>query len=163
MVNGNHFLYPSTLIVSNSPTWITTILGSCVAVCLYDPIMKTGGINHYMLPFWNGNGLATPKYGNIAIDRLIDELLKKGCYKNNLVAKVFGGGNITQMVSNTYNIHQRNISIARTVLEAHDIPVIKSSVGGDQGRKIQFNPVSGKVLHKFIVRSKQMQIFQNEK
>jgi len=163
MVNSKHFLYPSTLMVSSNSRWITTILGSCVAVCLYDPVKKIGGMNHYMLPFWNGKGLASPKYGNIATEKLIEELVKMGSYKQNLIAKVFGGGNIFQGINTTYNVHQRNIAIARSILDAHGIPVIKSSVGGDQGRKIQFNPVSGKVLHKFIISSNQMQIVKNEK
>lgn len=163
MVNGKHFLYPSTLIVSDSSTWIITILGSCVAVCLYDPIGKIGGVNHYMLPFWNGKDLASPKYGNIAINKLIDEMLKMGSRKNNLIAKVFGGGKINQTINSLYKINERNISIAETILNDHGIPVVGSSVGGVRGRKIQFNPESGEVLHKFIIRTNQMQILQNEK
>lgn len=160
MANGNHFLYPSTLFVSNTSTWIVTILGSCVAVCLHDPVLKNGGMNHYMLPYWNGNGLASPKFGNVAIDKLIDVMLQRGSKKSNLTAKVFGGGRITQSNTNPYNISQRNITIAETLLTEHGIPIISSSVGGYHGRRIQFNPVSGEVLHKFIVPGKQVQIAQ---
>ena len=63
-----HYLYPSALFVKKEGHMVTTVLGSCVAVCLYDKVMGIGGINHYMLPFWNGNELASPKYGNIAIE-----------------------------------------------------------------------------------------------
>jgi len=160
MVNGNHFLYPSTLFVSDSSTWIITILGSCVAVCLHDPVLKSGGMNHYMLPYWNGNGLASPKFGNVAIDKLIDVMLQRGSKKSNLTAKVFGGGRITQSSANPYNISQRNIAIAEALLKEHGIPVLNVSVGGYQGRKIQFNPVSGEVLHKFIVPGKYVQLAQ---
>jgi chemotaxis protein CheD len=89
---STHFLYPSALFASRERHKVSTILGSCVAVCLYDPIAQIGGINHFMLPFWNGQGLASPKYGNIAIERLVEKMISLGCKKNNLKAKVFGGG-----------------------------------------------------------------------
>lgn len=157
MVNGKHFLYPSTLIVSNSSNWIITILGPCVAVCLHDTVEKAGGMNHYMLPFWNGRDLASPKYGNIAIKKLVDEMMAMGSNKNNLIAKVFGGGKITQAIDSAYKINERNIAIAKIMLQEYEIPVISSSVGGKKGRKIQFNPESGEVLHKFIMSNSQMQ------
>ena len=69
-----HFLYPSTLFASREPFIVNTILGSCVAVCIYDTVLKFGGINHYMLPFWNGQGLASPKFGNIAIHKLLEKI-----------------------------------------------------------------------------------------
>ena len=158
MISNNHFLYPSTLIVSGSSSWIITILGSCIAICLHDPVLRIGGMNHYMLPLWNGDGLASPKYGNVAIEKLITEMLVRGSKKSNLVAKMFGGGRITQSNTNPYNIGHRNISIADTMLKEFGIQVVGSSVGGSQGRRIQFNPVSGKVLHKFIIPSKHVHI-----
>ena len=69
---------------------MTTVLGSCVSICLWDAHARVGGINHYLLPLWNGEGLPTPKYGNIAIERLIDKVRGLGGGKK-LVAKVFGG------------------------------------------------------------------------
>ncbi len=151
MENGRCFLYPSTILVSEKPLWITTILGSCVAVCLYDCVLRIGGMNHYMLPYWNGEGLASPKYGNIAIRKLIDAMLIKGSNNYNLIAKVFGGANISQINSRTYNIHLRNIEVAKSMLKEDKIPIISSSVGGSWGRKIQFNTESGRVLHKSII------------
>ena len=74
MERPKHFLYPGAIYISPEPTLITTILGSCVAICLYDPILQIGGMNHYMLPLWNGQGLASPRYGNIAIEKLITNL-----------------------------------------------------------------------------------------
>jgi chemotaxis protein CheD len=153
METNKHFLYPSTLFVSGKPTWITTILGSCVAVCLYDPVFKIGGMNHYMLPYWNGEGLASPKYGNLAISKLFDEMLARGCKKHHLVAKVFGGGKMSQININTFNIHQRNIEVATNMLNDSEIPIISSCLGGNRGRKIQFNTETGKVLHKFIANN----------
>jgi chemotaxis protein CheD len=60
--NNSHFLYPAALFASSQPYVINTILGSCVAVCLWDPVYKVGGMAHYMLPLWNGEGLASPKW-----------------------------------------------------------------------------------------------------
>ncbi len=102
-----------------------------------------------MLPFWNGDGLESPKYGNIAINRLIDELVALGASKNNLVAKIFGGGKVLADVK-SFHIGERNIAIAYKILEEERIPVVASSTGGDRGRKIIFNPLTGDVLQKYL-------------
>ena len=90
----SHFLYPSAIFASPEPYVIKTILGSCVAVCFWDRVLKIGGMCHYMLPFWNGEGLASPKYGNIAIEKLLEKMYALGSNRFNIVAKVFGGGEI---------------------------------------------------------------------
>ena len=84
-----HYLYPSALFASARPHKVVTVLGSCVSVCLWDPFLRIGGINHYMLPLWNGEGLASPKYGNIAIEKLIERMLYLGSRKSNLQAKIW--------------------------------------------------------------------------
>ncbi|MEM9829131.1 MAG: chemotaxis protein CheD [Bacteroidota bacterium] len=144
-----HFLLPSTLFVSKVSYDITTVLGSCVAVCLYDQKLRFGGMNHFMLPVWKDEGLATPKYGNIAIPRLIDEILALGANKNNLVAKVFGGAN-SLMESNVYKVGERNIQIAFELLKHHKIPVIKSDTGGKRGRKIMMNSGTHRIYLKYV-------------
>jgi len=144
------FLYPSALFASSKPHEITTILGSCVSVCLYDANLGIGGINHYMLPYWNGKGLASPKYGNIAIEKLISKLISLGCDKNNLVAKVFGGGEVIQSNNNQFSIGERNIEVANTMLKEQKIRIFSSSTGGKNGRKIIFNTATGDVMHRFI-------------
>lgn len=145
-----HFLYPAALYVSQSPILVNTILGSCVSVCLYDTTLKIGGINHFMLPLWNGQGLASPKYGNIAIEKLLDKMLSLGCKQGSLKAKVFGGGEIIETNIAQFHIGDRNIIIANEMLQEYKIPVIAKSVGGKLGRKIQFNTETGEVKHKFI-------------
>ncbi len=145
-----HFLYPSALYAKPDPTLISTILGSCVAVCIYDPVLSIGGMNHFMLPLWNGDGLASPRYGNIAIDKLIHKLESLGSKKSNLKAKIFGGGEVINSAGNSFNIGERNIAIAKEILSLEKIPIIASSVGGKLGRKIIFNTQSGEVFHKFI-------------
>jgi chemotaxis protein CheD len=148
-----HFLYPSTLFASQEPYIINTILGSCVAVCFYDPVIKAGGINHYMLPFWNGEGLASPKYGNIAIEKLLEKMMAMGCNRSRLIAKVFGGGEVIDTQISQFNIGERNIQVAQQVLKEMKISISGQSLGGKQGRKIQFNTQTGAVLHKFIMKA----------
>ncbi|SMO57949.1 chemotaxis protein CheD [Saccharicrinis carchari] len=145
-----HFLYPSSLFVSKEPHLVKTILGSCVAVCLWDSKLKIGGINHFMLPTWNGNDLASPKYGNIAIDKLIDRLLFLGSKSENLQAKIFGGGEIMHTGNAKTMIGERNIRIAHLMLDERKIPVVASSTGGSRGRKIIFFTDTGEVRHKLL-------------
>ena len=144
------FLYPAALHAGNEPTQVITILGSCIAVCLWDPVLKIGGINHYMLPLWNGHGLASPRYGNIAIDKLITKMISLGSNKNNLKAKVFGGGEVLKTETSGFNIGTRNIELAENLLREKNIPIISSSTGGKFGRKILFNTETGEVRMKYI-------------
>ena len=86
---ARHYLYPGTLFAHRQAHLVTTVLGSCVSVCLWDAAARVGGINHYLLPLWNGEGLATPKYGNIAIVKLIEKVQSYGA-GGKVVPKVFG-------------------------------------------------------------------------
>lgn len=144
---AKHFLYPSSLYVSRDPHLVTTVLGSCIAVCLFDPKEKAGGINHYMLPLWNGEGLASVKFGNIAIEKLIEEMELRGSDRKNLYAKLFGGAS---QVNYSMQIGQRNIEIARKLLIENNINIVAESVGGSQGRKIIFNTYTGEVRMKYV-------------
>lgn len=144
----NHFLYPGALFARNGQCVITTVLGSCVSICLWDPILKVGGMNHYMLPLWNGEGLPSPKYGNIAIPMLIEKMLSLGCRKDGLVAKYFGGGHVLENQNDFLNVGERNIILAKDILKTEDIRIASQDVGGTTGRKIVFHTSSGAVLVK---------------
>ncbi len=100
-----------------------------------------------MLPFWNGEGLASPKYGNVATTKLIEKMIQMGSSKQTMVAKVFGGAN---QIQGTSSVGERNILIAKEVLKEHKIPVVAESVGGGIGRKVKFNTSTGEVLMKFL-------------
>ena len=125
---------------------VTTVLGSCVSVCLWDPAARVGGINHYLLPRWNGDGLRTPKYGNIAIPMLVEKLLEAGCSRASLKAKVFGGGSVLENSSGLLNVGERNIHFAESALDEARIPVIGKDVGGTSGRKLLFVTGTGDVF-----------------
>jgi len=148
-----HFFYPAELFVSKTPYQINTILGSCVAVCLIDPVLNIGGMNHYMLPYWNGQGLASPKYGNIAIEKLIDKMISMGSNKNNIKAKIFGGGEVIETQVVQFHIGLRNIEVARLLLDEKKIPIISSSVGGKLGRKIELITHTGEVRQKYVQKT----------
>ncbi|HKJ05815.1 MAG TPA: chemotaxis protein CheD [Geopsychrobacteraceae bacterium] len=141
-----HYLYPGALFVDSRPHLVTTVLGSCVAVCLWDSVQKVGGINHYLLPLWNGEGLSTPKYGNIAIEKLISGMLDLGCKKKYLVAKLFGGAALWQNQHGLLRVGDRNASLAQDILKEHNIPIVASDLLGEQGRKIIYNTETGAVL-----------------
>ena len=147
------FLYPAALFTDNKPFIVNTLLGSCISVCLWDTVLKIGGINHFMLPLWNGVGLASPRYGNIAIEKLLEEMIRRKCRKSNLIAKIFGGAAIIQTSPNFINIGSRNIDIAIKILEEKKIPIVAQSVGGNLGRKIQFNTHTGEVRMRYIKKT----------
>lgn len=144
------FLHSGMLFVRRGEYKIVTVLGSCVSVCLWDPQMKMGGINHYLLPLWNGEGLPSPRYGNIAIAKLIKDMLLKGSKERNLKAKVFGGSSTANITRGLLSVGKRNIILALDVLKDRGIPIISSDVGGTFGRKIIFNTETGIVLVKKI-------------
>jgi chemotaxis protein CheD len=148
--NNNHYLMPGNIFAHRDEYTVTTVLGSCVSVCLWDPVRKLGGINHFMLPLWNGDGLASPRYGNIAISKLIERMLELGADRNNLRAKVFGGGDVLQAASAFMNIGTRNVVLAQDVLRDQRIPVISADTGGQNGRKLLYNTHSGVVLVKLL-------------
>ena len=149
-----HYLQPTVIFATNKPIIIQTILGSCVSVCLWDKKLRIGGMNHYMLPFWNGVGLATPKFGNIAIEKLIDKMLSLGSNKKDIVAKTFGGGRIIETTKDSnFQIGSQNIIIAEEMLKSEHIPIISENMGGTFGRKIQFYTNTGVVLHKLIKKN----------
>lgn len=100
-----------------------------------------------MMPLWNGEGLASPKYGNIAISKLLEQMLQLGSSKRHLIAKVFGGAN--QLVSSV-NVGERNVLIVRELMKDFQIPIVAENVGGKTGRKIRFDTGNGQVLMKFL-------------
>lgn len=142
-----HYLFPSAIFAERQRHIIDTVLGSCVSVCLYDPRLKIGGINHYMLPLWNGKGLASPKYGNIAIEKLVKRMISLGCFQEQLIAKVFGGANQS---TSSIDIGGRNIIIAKEMLQEYNIKIVAQSVGGHVGKKIRFDTHTGEVLLKKV-------------
>ena len=147
-----HFLMSGCIFVHTDSYIVTTILGSCVSVCIWDRVTKIGGINHYMLPFWNGEGLASPKYGSIAILKMVEKMLVLGSAKKDLQAKIFGGGEVLTVTNALMNIGERNIILARDILMKENIPIVNADVGGKTGRKIIYDTYTGDVFVKKLHR-----------
>ncbi len=149
-VNNSHYLLPGNLFAHENEHTVITVLGSCISVCLWDSRRGIGGINHFMLPFWNGEGLASPRFGNIAIAKLIERMIELGADRNQLQAKVFGGGDMLKATSAFMNIGQRNIVLAEDMLREARIPIVSADTGGKHGRKLVFNTRTGLVLVKLL-------------
>jgi len=144
------FIHSGQLIVAKSHTEIHTVLGSCVAVCLYDPTTQISGLNHYLLPFWNNDGLMSPKYGNISIPKLIEEMEKVGCKKQNIIAKVFGGANQYNLDATEGFIGDRNFKVAEKILTENGIKIVAKDVGGQNGRKVVMDSKTGKIKMRYV-------------
>jgi len=143
-------LYPADIFADKAPSIVSTVLGSCVSVCFYDPVLRLGTINHYILPYWNGTDAATMKYGNLSIVSILKELLIFGSKFEHVVAKVYGGAEVLKGMPTNFHIGSRNVQIAFELLNEFQIPVISSDVGGTQGRKINFNTLTGEVEMEYI-------------
>lgn len=142
---------PGDFYISKEHEIISTTLGSCISVCLYDENNQAGGINHYMLPMEVVNNeslqLGSAKYGINSMELLINGLLKKGCLRNQLKAKIFGGANMFKgkNITGPSSVGDQNIHFAKRYLLAEGIPIIKEDVGGGVARKIYFDSKTGHV------------------
>ena len=144
------FIHVGEIFVGIKPTEIVTVLGSCVGVCLYDKVELIGGMNHYLLPLWNGNGLESPKYGNVAIPKLIENMENIGCLRRNMEAKNFGGANIHRTNSEGQLIGQKNVLSAKEILRQWNIPIKAEDTGGNNGRRIMMISDANRIILKYV-------------
>lgn len=129
--------------ISEDPAVVlTTVLGSCIAVCMFDTTRGIGGLNHFLLPNREGGGGASVRYGAYAMELLINGLLRKGAERARLQAKVFGGAS---MIGNLRDIGASNAAFARQFLADEGIPCVAESVSGTSARRIRFWPTDGRV------------------
>ena len=133
---------------------LSTLLGSCVAVCLFDPLLKIGGINHFMLPDMGRSkhgDVDSLLSGNFAMEALLNALLNKGAKKVRLQAKAFGGGTIIDTDGGSLSIGMRNANFAKEWLQREGLPLLSSDFLGPWSRKIIFLPSNGEVFCKRMV------------
>jgi chemotaxis protein CheD len=143
-VMAKEFLHPGQMYVSSKPSTVTTIVGSCVAVCLWDPILRSGGVTHYILAQWDGAGQPSPRYGDIAIELLVNKMAELGSYRHKLQAHVFGGACIFESLrERKHSLSVMNIEIALEMLAKYNIKVLTQQVGGRKGRKIVYQTSDG--------------------
>ncbi len=145
--HGSYFLHAGQVHVSSRPQSIVLILGSCVAVCLWDPVSAIGGATHYLLPAWDGRGTASPRYGTVAIETLLQKLFEAGAKREQLVAKVFGGGCLFDSMrgneAHKESLGERNVETAMAILAKEHIPVVSAEVGKNRGQRIVFQTATG--------------------
>lgn len=148
------FLLPGEISVSKKPHEISTILGSCISVILYNKRHKFGGMNHYMLPTMTSNSTNTGgKYGDYAIETLLKMMLAADPIKSNIDAMVFGGGHVVGHLSSGAGVAEKNIAKAFELLKQHGIRIIKKDIGGNNGRKVLYKSWDNSVEIRKIERS----------
>lgn len=131
---------------------IRTVLGSCIAVCLFDPVSRVGGMNHFMLPSLDepstsSSGDAT-RYGVHAMEVLIGSIQRLGGRRDRLLAKLFGGGHVLQTAPSQRSVPARNIAFIERYVRDENITVVSQDLGGYLARRVHFYPHTGKVLVK---------------
>ena len=135
--------------VSDDPQAVlTTLLGSCVAACIRDPVARVGGMNHFLLPGGEvGSQKESERLGVHLMELLLNGLMRQGAHRDRLEAKVFGGA---RMMSGLSDIGAKNAEFAKRFLAYEGVKIISGDTGGQQGRRIQFWPVSGRALQSYI-------------
>jgi len=153
----HHFQYdavkvlPGEYFVSSEDLVIMTVLGSCIAACIWDNKMRIGGMNHFMLP--DGDGAdGSGRYGSYAMELLLNEMIKLGARRETMQAKVFGGGAVMAGFT-TMNVGERNTKFVLDYLATERIPVVSQDVLDIHPRKVCFFPVTGKALVKRLAHS----------
>jgi chemotaxis protein CheD len=144
-------ILPGEFYLTRSPIVISTVLGSCVSACLIDRGAGIGGMNHFMLPNnWHDDSLISPymRYGINAMETLINELIKMGARKEQLEAKIFGGGAVLRNVKESVGL--RNTEFVKKYLSEEKIPISAEDMNGTLARKIAFFPATGRVLVRSI-------------
>ena len=156
VVVGEHY------VTSSNDELIVTILGSCVAACIRDPVAGVGGMNHFMLPrmkVGNEDEDSLMRYGNVAMERLINDLMKKGAVRERLEIKIFGGANVIQ---NSHAIGSKNAVFIKNYLVMEGLYVAAADLEGDRPRRIHYDPATGKVKRFWLKRTDDKAVVEAE-
>lgn len=150
--NRVHIIQGDCYVTDERDTVLTTVLGSCIAACMRDPVLGIGGMNHFLLP---GDGERTKqneaeRFGVYLMELLVNGLLQRGASRHTLEAKLFGGARTVQGFA---DIGAKNFEFARKFLDNESIRYAGGSVGGDQGRKLEYQPSTGKARQFLLPRS----------
>ena len=138
-----HVIQGEFKVINDPNVVLSTILGSCVAACMRDPVIGVGGMNHFLLP-GSGNGSSggdATRYGVHLMELLINGLLKQGARRDRLEAKIFGGA---KTIARFSNVGEQNALFAEQFLRDEGITIVGQSTGGDHGRKLEYWPSSGR-------------------
>lgn len=165
-------LKPGEYFVSNKSVQISTLLGSCISVCLYDPINRIVGMNHFMLSNYRYSKsmpmcmTEAGRYGVHAMELVINGMLKIGAERAKIRAKAFGGGSLLQTKVKTdsfFCIGEANVRFILEFLRKDRIPLVASDLGGDRGRKIFFSSETYDVYVRKIRKPKTPELIKEER
>ena len=139
-------IHVGELHVAPAPTLIRTLLGSCIAACLYDPVMRVGGMNHFMLPHPEGSIAEPIRFGVHAMEELIFRLQEVGADRRRLLGKLFGGGHVLGTDESDESVPRRNVRFIEEFMVVEGIPVVSRDLGGREGRTVLFATATGRAF-----------------
>jgi chemotaxis protein CheD len=141
------FLHAGHLWVAREATEITTILGSCVAICMSDPVAGVGGMNHYMLPHDIGSHSASPRYARHATEMLLVRLHELGADPTRLQARIYGGACMLGLTAHAGNdLGTQNVRVAREYLHFYKVAIVAENTGGAEGRRVVYDTATGRAV-----------------
>ena len=146
-------IYIGGVHASAEPQLVKTLLGSCIAVCLYDPEKAVGGMNHFMLPRGLSEEGDPTRFGVHAMDSLIGVMMRLGADRRRFVAKVFGGAHVLDVAESATGIPRRNITFIYEFLEDEGFPILRQDVGGYHPRQVHFDTGTGRAFIKRVSES----------
>jgi chemotaxis protein CheD len=162
-------LLPGEYYVTTAGERISTVLGSCVSACVRDRRLGIGGMNHFMLPLdaskgtssWGAVASAATRYGNVAMERLINDILKLGGRRDCLEVKLVGGGKVLEGMD--IDIGARNIMFVRKYVAAEGFGVAGEDLGDIYPRKVHYEPETGRLRVKRLKSVRNNTLFERER
>ncbi|MGH8206657.1 MAG: chemoreceptor glutamine deamidase CheD [Steroidobacteraceae bacterium] len=151
-------LHPGDYYVAADGELVGTVLGSCISACIRDSRLRVGGMNHFMLPMtqftssdsWSCSAWVETRFGNVAMERLINEIMKRGGHRSDLEVKLVGGGKVLDTLA---DVGARNIQFVREYVRAEGFRVVGEDLGDVYPRKVLYDPASGAARVKRLPRS----------
>jgi chemotaxis protein CheD len=160
-------ILPGEYYVSDQDEMISTVLGSCVSACIRDRQRQIGGMNHFMLPepvgdrdSWSSTVSRAARYGNDAMEQLINRILKAGGHRSDLEVKIFGGGRVLAQMT---DIGRRNIAFVRRYIETEKLNLVAEDVGDVHPRQVQYFPQTGRVRVRLMHGLQESRLVDTEK
>ena len=158
----NAKILPGEFYVTRGHERIVTVLGSCISACIRDTRSHVGGMNHFMLPanqLEPADSLTLNRYGNFAMENLINEILKNGGNRHYLEVKIFGGGKVLRQ---NFDVGMRNINFAKSYLDNEGLKIVAEDVAGIYPRKVVYDPITGKVKVKLLKQTRTNTLIKRE-
>ena len=155
-------IYIGGIHASAEPQLVKTLLGSCISVCLFDPVKSIGGMNHFMLPHGVASDGESSRFGAYAMDCLIGAMMKLGADRRRFVAKVFGGAHVLNVKESANGVPQQNVEFIREFLQNEGFPILSADVGGYHPRHVHFYTGTGRAFIKRLGPEKRARLLQEE-